>query len=77
MRALVVKSFVIPPPVPSLLSGTGNPQSTYMVSLFYVPVVRHNLKFNQDWVWWYKSVIPATWEAEIGRLWFEASPGKS
>jgi capsular polysaccharide biosynthesis protein len=24
----------------------------------------------QSWVWWYMPVIPVTWEARLGRLWF-------
>jgi hypothetical protein len=27
-------------------------------------------------MWWLIPVVPATWEAEIGELWFEASSGK-
>jgi hypothetical protein len=27
-------------------------------------------------VWWYPTVIPATWEAEIGGLWFKVSLSK-
>jgi hypothetical protein len=29
-----------------------------------------------DLVWWYISVIPATWEVETGGSLFKASPGK-
>jgi hypothetical protein len=28
-------------------------------------------------MWWLMSMIPATWEAEVGGLQSEASPGKS
>jgi hypothetical protein len=28
-------------------------------------------------VWWCTTVIPATWEMEVGGLWFEAGLGKS
>jgi hypothetical protein len=27
-------------------------------------------------MWWLMSMIPATWEAEVGGLWFKGSPGK-
>jgi hypothetical protein len=27
-------------------------------------------------LWWYTSVIPATWEVEVGGSWSKASPGK-
>jgi hypothetical protein len=27
--------------------------------------------------WWYISIIPATWETEVGGSWPEASPCKS
>jgi hypothetical protein len=30
----------------------------------------------QAWEWWFVPIIPATWEANIGGWWFEASPGK-
>jgi hypothetical protein len=26
--------------------------------------------------WWFKPIIPATQEAEIGRIWFKTSPSK-
>jgi hypothetical protein len=28
------------------------------------------------WAWWPMSVTPAMWEAQIGGLWSEASPGQ-
>jgi hypothetical protein len=31
----------------------------------------------KGWAWWSTSVIPATWEAEVGESWFEVSQGKS
>jgi hypothetical protein len=33
-------------------------------------------KDRKGWVWWYMPVIPATEEAEVGRLMFQASSGK-
>jgi hypothetical protein len=33
-------------------------------------------KRKRVWIWWLMPVIPATWEAKIGRLQFEAIPKK-
>jgi hypothetical protein len=36
---------------------------------FYV-----HLKKKETWMWWF--TIPATWEVEVGRSWFEVSLGE-
>jgi hypothetical protein len=35
------------------------------------------LKISLDWTWRLTSVIPATWEAEIGRIMVWSQPGKN
>jgi hypothetical protein len=31
---------------------------------------------ERSWVWWYKSIIPATLETEVRRIRVEVGPGK-
>jgi hypothetical protein len=33
-------------------------------------------KHLQGWEWWFTPIIPATWEAEVGRWWLKTSLGK-
>jgi hypothetical protein len=39
--------------------------------------VSTNLSQKTRQVWWSILIIPATWEVEIGQLWFEPSQGKN
>jgi hypothetical protein len=59
-----------------LLSGPleKNPADSYYETSLLIIFLK-NLFLSR--AWWYTSVIQATWEAEMGGLWFKASPGKS
>jgi hypothetical protein len=49
------------------------PHNSYKVALHNIIHEAKHCKQGQVWQW--MPIIPAPWETDIGRLWFEGNPG--